>query len=55
VEAARTALQGGQPSVRCIATDCGLGHTERMRRSFQRLLGRPPAAFRRTVDSVANR
>lgn len=49
VEAARAALEDGQPSVQRIAQDCGFGHTERMRRSFQRLLGRPPAAFRRAA------
>ncbi|WP_077037672.1 GlxA family transcriptional regulator [Pelomonas sp. KK5] len=49
VEAARAALEGGLPSVQRIAEECGFGNTERMRRSFQRLLGRPPAAFRRTV------
>jgi transcriptional regulator GlxA family with amidase domain len=46
VEAARSALEGGQPSVLRVAEQCGFGSTERMRRSFQRLLGRPPAAFR---------
>ena len=53
VEAARAALESGLPSVQRIAEDCGFGSTERMRRSFQRLLGRPPAAFRKTV--AANR
>ncbi len=47
VEAARAALEGGQPSVQRIAEDCGFGNTERMRRAFQRLLGRAPAAFRK--------
>jgi transcriptional regulator GlxA family with amidase domain len=47
VEAARAALEGGSPSVQRIAEECGFGSTERMRRSFQRLLGRPPAAFRK--------
>jgi transcriptional regulator GlxA family with amidase domain len=47
VEAARAALEGGSPSVLRIAQECGFGSTERMRRSFQRLLGRPPAAFRK--------
>lgn len=47
VEAARTALESGQPSVQRVAADCGFGSTERMRRSFQRLLGRPPGAFRK--------
>lgn len=55
VEAARTALEGGLPSVQRIAEDCGFGSTERMRRSFQRLLGRPPAAFRKTGASSTRR
>lgn len=46
VEAARAALQSGRPSVQRVAQDCGFGHPERMRRAFQRLLGRPPGAFR---------
>jgi transcriptional regulator GlxA family with amidase domain len=49
VEAARAALEGGEPSVQRVATRCGFGSTERMRRSFQRLLGRPPAAFRKAA------
>ena len=52
VEAARAALEGGEPSVQRVAAGCGFGSTERMRRSFQRLLGRPPAAFRK-VCAVA--
>ena len=48
VEAARAALEDGLPSVERIARDCGFGNPERMRRSFQRLLGRPPASFRRS-------
>lgn len=55
VEAARAALEGGLPSVQRIAEDCGFGSTERMRRSFQRLLGRPPAAFRKTGAAGARR
>lgn len=47
VEAARVALEAGQPSVQRIAEASGFGNTERMRRSFQRLLGRPPMAFRK--------
>lgn len=54
VEAARTALQGGQPSIQRIAEDCGFGNAERMRRSFQRLLGRPPGAFRQPIDPAIN-
>lgn len=53
VDAARAALEGGLPSVQRIAEDCGFGSTERMRRAFQRLLGRPPAAFRKTAASQA--
>jgi len=54
VEAARTALESGQPSVQRIAEDCGFGNTERMRRSFQRLLGRPPGAFRKSAGPGDN-
>lgn len=46
VEAARAALEGGAASVLRVSQDCGFGNTERMRRSFLRLLGRPPVAFR---------
>ena len=46
VEAARAALEGGASSVLRVSLDCGFGSTERMRRAFLRLLGRPPAAFR---------
>lgn len=52
VEAARAALEGGAPSVQRVAQDCGFGSTERMRRSFQRLLGRPPAAMRKAAASA---
>jgi len=46
VEAARALLEGGQPSVQRVAELCGFGHPERMRRAFQRLLGRAPTAYR---------
>jgi transcriptional regulator GlxA family with amidase domain len=46
VEAARTALESGSASVQRVSLDCGFGNTERMRRAFLRLLGRPPTAFR---------
>ena len=46
VEAARAALEACAPSVLRVAVDCGFGNTERMRRAFLRLLGRPPAALR---------
>lgn len=47
VEAARTALDAGAPSVQRVALDCGFGEAERMRRSFQRVLGITPSALRR--------
>ena len=37
-----------------IAEDCGFGNAERMRRSFQRLLGRPPGAFRQQGEPAAD-
>jgi transcriptional regulator GlxA family with amidase domain len=45
VEAARSALDQSGASVQRVALVCGFGNTERMRRSFRRLLGRPPAAL----------
>ncbi len=47
VEAARAALESGNTLIQRVALDCGFGNTERMRRSFLRLLGRPPAAYRK--------
>jgi transcriptional regulator GlxA family with amidase domain len=47
VDAARAALQSGAGSVQQVAERCGFGRTERMRRSFLRLLGMPPAAVKR--------
>ena len=46
VEAARAALESGAASVQRVAADCGFGDPERMRRSFQRLLGVPPSTLR---------
>jgi len=46
VEAARAALESGAASVQRVANDCGFGDPERMRRSFQRLLGVPPSTLR---------
>jgi transcriptional regulator GlxA family with amidase domain len=54
VEAARAALESGQAAVQRVAQDCGFGSTERMRRSFQRLLGRAPASIRK-ANSVKDR
>ena len=48
VEAARTSFEGGAASVQRVATECGFGDAERMRRSFARLLGMAPSALRRT-------
>lgn len=48
VEAARTAFDTGAGSVQRVATECGFGDAERMRRSFARLLGMAPSALRRT-------
>jgi transcriptional regulator GlxA family with amidase domain len=53
VEAARAALEGGAASVLRVSLDCGFGNTERMRRAFLRLLGRPPAAFRPGAGQAA--
>ncbi|MBL8531032.1 MAG: DJ-1/PfpI family protein [Hyphomonadaceae bacterium] len=47
-EAARTALTEGA-ALQSIATRCGFGDVERMRRAFIRLYGAPPAALRRTL------
>ncbi|NOZ14323.1 MAG: helix-turn-helix domain-containing protein, partial [Betaproteobacteria bacterium] len=46
VEAARAALESGATSMQRVANECGFGDTERMRRSFQRLLGMPPSVLR---------
>ncbi|WP_342246297.1 GlxA family transcriptional regulator [Pseudomonas sp. OTU5201] len=51
VEAARTALEDGANSVQRVATECGFGDVERMRRSFMRLLGVPPSSLRRSVNA----
>ena len=47
VEAARATLESAGASVQRVALDCGFGNAERMRRSFLRLLGRPPASLRK--------
>lgn len=47
VECAKTALESGASSIQRIATDCGFGNAERMRRSFVRITGAPPAAVKR--------
>jgi transcriptional regulator GlxA family with amidase domain len=49
VDAARARLDSGADSVQQVASDCGFGTPERMRRAFQRLLGQPPAALKRAA------
>lgn len=53
VDAARARLDSGAGSVQQVARDCGFGSAERMRRSFQRLLGQPPAAVKRGAKRSA--
>lgn len=47
VEAARQALEDPDQSIKDVATRCGFGSDERMRRSFTRLLGVSPQAYRK--------
>lgn len=63
IEAARQMLETGRP-VKRVAARCGFGSEETMRRSFLRLLGTTPQAYRdrfsasaasRRVDGVAGR
>ena len=53
VEAARAALDSGAASVQQVASSCGFGHPERMRRAFVRLTGHPPAAVKRMARRPA--
>ncbi|KVT50129.1 hypothetical protein WK81_27585 [Burkholderia ubonensis] len=46
VEAARAALESGASSLQRVASECGFGDAENMRRSFLRLLGVPPSLLR---------
>jgi len=48
VEAARTLIEAGAPSLAAVAERAGFGDIERMRRSFLRLFGTPPSVLRRT-------
>ena len=54
VEAARRTLELGLP-VKRVAMRCGFGSEETMRRSFVRLLGIPPQAYRERFSSSAAR
>jgi transcriptional regulator GlxA family with amidase domain len=47
VETARAALESGAQSNQMIARSSGFGNTERMRRSFLRMLGTSPSALHR--------
>jgi transcriptional regulator GlxA family with amidase domain len=47
VEAARAVLESGNSAIQSLAQSYGFGSTERMRRSFQRLLGIAPSAVKR--------
>ena len=50
-EEARAQLESGLRSVRQVASDCGFGDAERMRRAFSRLFGLTPTALRRSSAS----
>jgi len=50
VEAARQVLEQGTP-VKRVAARCGFGSEETMRRSFLRLLGATPQAYRERFSS----
>jgi transcriptional regulator GlxA family with amidase domain len=52
VEAARRSLEDGLP-VKRAAARCGFGSEETMRRSFLRLLGVPPQAYRQRFSAAA--
>jgi transcriptional regulator GlxA family with amidase domain len=54
VEAARQALEQGLP-VKRVAPRCGFGSEETMRRSFLRLIGATPQAYRERFASPASR
>ncbi len=45
-ETARAQLDSGGHSVQGVASSCGFGDPERMRRAFMKLFGRPPSALR---------
>jgi transcriptional regulator GlxA family with amidase domain len=53
VEAARHLLERGRP-VKRVAAHCGFGSDETMRRSFLRLLGTTPQAYRERFSSAAS-
>ena len=50
VEAARLMLEEGRLPIEVIASEVGFGDRERMRRSFIRNIGHPPASVRRNAS-----
>lgn len=46
IDAARRMLEDSQARINAIATDCGFGNIERMRRAFHRHMGVGPHAYR---------
>jgi len=53
-ETARAALESGARSIQEVARSCGFGDPERMRRTFRRIFGSPPASLKLPRDSQAS-
>jgi transcriptional regulator GlxA family with amidase domain len=51
IEAARTCLEQSSQSIESIADECGMGDSERLRRSFIRRLGVNPSDYRRRFEN----
>ena len=51
IEAARRWLEQGSQSIESIADECGMGDSERLRRSFIRRLGVNPSDYRRRFEN----
>jgi transcriptional regulator GlxA family with amidase domain len=54
VEAARTELETTAALLDLVATNCGFGTAESLRRAFQRRVGVPPDTYRRRFHSDSN-
>jgi transcriptional regulator GlxA family with amidase domain len=54
VEAARGLLEASQASVDSVASSCGFGSAETMRRAFLRILGIGPGEYRRRFSAIDN-
>lgn len=52
IDAARRKLEDSRAAVDVIATDCGFGNSERMRRAFHRHMGVAPHAYRERFQTV---